>query len=238
MLGLKPIPSDIEILDQCPMVRLADLVLRYAANHGPLRLTKSGAFKRVFVKFAYEALGFYNCDIEEYGRNNVRNEASFGMLEVAHQVLIDIDAGEHLRGCFRITELGKSLQTQPKELYRRFFPQFLFVINHAYYGGLEDNPQRDWDAALNTIDQLPDGSSFIDLCVAIGNPTTQNHNPKNNLLAEVDFGILRPLTWIGMLDQRFTKIEGVGVYTYHRTKLWSGIFELNSDLVDGTASKS
>ena len=236
MLGLKLLPSDIEILDQCPMVRLADLVLRFAANHGPLRLTRSGAFKRVFVKFAYDALGFYNCDIEEYGQHKVLNEASFGLLEVTHQVLIDIEAGEHLRGHFRITELGKSLRTQPEELFRRFFLQFLFRINHAYYGGLEDNPERDWDAALNTIDQLPDGSSFIDLCVAIGEPTMQNHNPKNNLLAEVDFGILRPLTWIGMLDQRFTKMEAVGVYTYHRTKLWSGVFELNSDMSDGIAS--
>lgn len=236
MLGLKPVPSDLEILKQCHMVRLADLVLRNAANLGPLHLTKSGAFKRVFVKFAYEALGFYRRDIEEYGQHKVLNEASFGMLEVTHQVLIDIEAGEHLRGSFRITELGKSLQTQPAELFRRFFPQFLFRINHAYYGGLEDNPQRDWDAALNTIDQLPDGSSFIELCVAIGDPATQNHNPKNNLHAEIDRGILRPLTWIGMLDQQFSKTDSVGVYRYHKTKLWNAVFELNSGMGDGFAS--
>jgi hypothetical protein len=46
MIRLKPLPDDVAVLDQSHVFRGARLILGYVAEHGPIPLTPSKAFKR------------------------------------------------------------------------------------------------------------------------------------------------------------------------------------------------
>ena len=55
MIRLKPLPDEVAILDQSHIFRGARLIVAYVAEHGPIPLTPSKAFKRIFVNWAAEA---------------------------------------------------------------------------------------------------------------------------------------------------------------------------------------
>jgi hypothetical protein len=141
MIQLKPTPDDLGILDQSHIFRGARLILGYVAEHGPIPLTPSKAFKRVFVNWAAEAFSWPHWTVEDlYRVNKVLDERDFGPLEVLHHLLIDLKLGRHYKGTFRITKLGQDLLSRPAMLFETIVPFFLFNVNHAYYSRSEDPP--------------------------------------------------------------------------------------------------
>jgi hypothetical protein len=56
MIRLKPLPDEVAILDQSHIFRGARLIVAYVAEHGPIPLTPSKAFKRIFVNWAQRPL--------------------------------------------------------------------------------------------------------------------------------------------------------------------------------------
>ena len=89
------------------MLRAALLTLQYAQEHGSIGLTKTKAFKRVFVHWAVEHFGWPGKSAEEMFRyNKVINEYEFPPLEVLHYLLISLRLGRHFKGEFRLTKRG------------------------------------------------------------------------------------------------------------------------------------
>lgn len=78
MIRLKPIPTDLTVLDQSHLFRGARLILGYIVEHGPIPLTPSKAFKRVFVNWAAEAFVWPHWTVDDlYRVNKVLNEYDF-----------------------------------------------------------------------------------------------------------------------------------------------------------------
>ncbi|MET4130003.1 hypothetical protein [Roseovarius sp. MBR-6] len=57
MIEFRTLPDDHPDLAHSPLLRAALLTLRYAQEHGAIGLTKTKAFKRVFVHWAVENRG-------------------------------------------------------------------------------------------------------------------------------------------------------------------------------------
>ena len=110
MIEFRTLPNDHPDLARSPLLRAALLTLRYAQEHGAIGLTKTLAFKRVFVHWAVEHFEWPGKSAEEMFRfSKVINEYEFPPLEVLHQILISLRLGCHFKGEFRLTKRGAEL---------------------------------------------------------------------------------------------------------------------------------
>ncbi len=104
MIEFRELPDDHADLEHPPLLRSALLTLKYVKNNGPIGLTQTKAFKRVFVHWAVENFEWPGVNAEELFRyNKVLNEYEFPSLEVLHFLLTELRLGRHYKGEFRIT---------------------------------------------------------------------------------------------------------------------------------------
>lgn len=232
MIRLKPIPTELRVLDQSHLFRGARLILGYVVEHGPIPLTPSKAFKRVFVNWAAEAFAWpYWTVADLYRVNKVLNEYDFGPLEVLHNLLIDLKLGRHFKGTFRITKLGQDLLNRPADLFELIVPFYLFNVNHAYYSRSAHETFRDWETALNILNvEAENGLSLGEFCTSIFGGGPRNREQQWEAEGEIYIGVLRPLCWAGLLVDHRSKGGGQAAHTYQKTALWSDIFALTTDL--------
>jgi hypothetical protein len=231
MIHLKPLPDDVTILDQSHVFRGARLILGYVAEHGPIPLTPSKAFKRIFVNWAAEAFVWPHWTVADlYRVNKVLNEYDFGPLEVLHHLLIDLKLGRHYKGTFRLTKVGQGLVDRPKDLFEILMPFFLFNVNHGYYTRFGHEPFRDWDAGLNVLNiEAENGVSLGEFCAALYGPVTRDWKQQLDAESEIYTGILRPLCWAGLLEEHRSRGSGLAAHTYQKTALWPLLFALQTD---------
>lgn len=105
------------------MLRAALLTLQYTQDHGAIGLTKTKAFKRIFVHWAVEHFEWPGKSSEEMFRyNKVINEYEFPPLEVLHYLLITLRLGRHFKGEFRLTKRGAALAQAPGKLFSELDP--------------------------------------------------------------------------------------------------------------------
>jgi len=231
MIRLKPLPDDVTILDQSHIFRGARLILAYVAEHGPIPLTPSKAFKRVFVNWAAEAFVWPHWTVADlYRVNKVLDEYDFGPLELLHNLLIDLKLGRHYKGTFRLTKVGQGLVEKPKDLFELIVPFFLFNVNHAYYSRSAHDTFRDWETAMNILNvEAENGLSLGEFCSAIFGHGQRNREQQWEAEGELYIGVLRPLCWAGLLDEHRNRVGGLGDHTYQKTALWSVLFALQTD---------
>jgi hypothetical protein len=232
MIHLKPIPADLSVLDQSHVFRGARLILGYVVENGPIPLTPSKAFKRVFVNWAAEAFVWPHWTVAElYRVNKVLNEYDFGPLEVLHNLLIDLKLGRHYKGAFRITKLGQELLNSPADLFKLLVPFYLFNVNHAYYSRSAHETFRDWETALNILNvEAENGLSLGEFCAVFFGAGPRNREQQWDAEGELYIGVLRPLCWAGFLDENRGNGGGLAAHTYQKTRLWREIFALKNDL--------
>lgn len=70
MIAFRTLSNDDPDLGHSPMLRAALLTLGYALEHGSIGLTKTTAFKRVFVHWAVEHFEWPGSSAEEMFRYN------------------------------------------------------------------------------------------------------------------------------------------------------------------------
>ena len=74
-----------------PLLRAAKLTLDYVLAYGPIPLTPTMAFKRVFVNWAAEQFHWPGMTAADLSRvNKVLNEQDFPPLEMLHHLLLDL----------------------------------------------------------------------------------------------------------------------------------------------------
>jgi len=152
MHDFRPLSDDHPDLAHSPLLRVALLTLQYAQDHGAIGLTKTKAFKRVFVHWAVEQFDWPGFGAEEMFRyNKVINEYEFPPLEVLHYLLITLRLGRHFKGEFKLTKRGAELAQSPGKLFAELIPFFVFKIDHASYARFEGRPFGKWDVWMNVI---------------------------------------------------------------------------------------
>ena len=119
MIDVRPLSDDHPDLAHSPLLCAALLTLQYAQDHGAIGLTKTKAFKRVFVHWAVEQFDWPGFGAEEMFRyNKVINEYEFPPLEVLHYLLITLRLGRHFKGEFKLTKRGAELAQSPGKAVR------------------------------------------------------------------------------------------------------------------------
>jgi hypothetical protein len=231
MIKLKPASSNVDLLDQSHIFRGARLILAYADEQGPIPLTPSKAFKRVFVNWAAVAFVWPHWTVEDlYRVNKVLNEDDFGPLQLLHQLLIDLKLGRHYKGTFRITNLGREMIARPSELFEVIVPFFLFSVNHSYYSRSAHEAFRDWEMPLNILNlEAENGISLGEFCSAVFGAGPRDREQQWEAEGELYISVLRPLCWAGLLDEQHSRGGGLATHTYQKTPLWSEVFALKTD---------
>lgn len=230
MIEFQKLPDDDPNLDHSPLLRAARLTLRYAQDHGSIGLTKTGAFKRVFVHWASEHFDLPGLSKDElFKLNKVLNEYDFLPLELLHFVLVQMKLGRHYKGKFRITMRGAELLKSPAALFAELIPFFLFELDHASYSRLQERPVGNWDVWLNVLNVEADqGGSANQLYELLYGPVSEQGTGWR------EFGAFRscvlvPLCWAGLLAEVAEPGQRLVDRQYFKTPLWRSALQLDTD---------
>ena len=103
-------------------------------------------------------------------------------------------------------------------------------MNHAYYSRSEDQTFNDWETALNILNvEAENGISLGEFCNAVFGAAPRSREQQWHAESELYTGILRPLCWAGLLDERRSRGGGLTAHAYQKTRLWGELFALKSD---------
>jgi hypothetical protein len=152
MIEFRTLSDEHPDLAHSPLLRAALLTLQYAQEHGAIGLTKTKAFKRVFVHWAVEHFDWPGNSAEDMFRyNKAINEYEFPPIDVLHYLLITLRLGRHYKGEFLLTKRGADLARAPGKLFAEFIPFFVLNLDHAAYARFEGRPFGKWDVWMNVI---------------------------------------------------------------------------------------
>ena len=231
MIDVRPLSDDHPDLAHSPLLCAALLTLQYAQDHGAIGLTKTKAFKRVFVHWAVEKFDWPGFGAEEMFRyNKVINEYEFPPLELLHYLLITLRLGRHFKDEFRLTKSGAELAQSPGKLFAELIPFFVFNIHHASYARFEGRPFGKWDIWMNVINVEADhGTTERALFAAFYGEEHDWDNDGWREMAAFSSCVLRPLEWAGLLMQTYEERGAKHVHHVFKTQLWRSTLMLNTD---------
>jgi hypothetical protein len=231
MIEFRTLPDNHPDLAHSPLLRGALLTLQYAQEQGAIGLTKTLAFKRVFVHWAVENFDWPGKSAEETFRyNKVVNEFEFPPLEVLHYLLIKLRLGRHVKGEFKLTKHGAELARAPGRLLSELIPFFVLEIDHASYARFDEKPIGTWDVWLNVINVEADqGTTERALCTAFYGEGHDWDNAGWRAMAAFSSCVLRPLEWAGLLATIAEGREGKPLHHVFKTPLWRSLMKLDSD---------
>lgn len=231
MIEFRTLPNDHPDLAHSSLLRAALLTLRYAQDHGAIGLTKTKAFKRVFVHWAIENFGWPEESAEEMFRySQVINEYEFPPLEILHYLLITLRLGRHFKGEFRLTKRGAELAQAPARLFAELIPFFVLKIDHASYARFEDQPFGKWDVWINVINVEADhGTTERTFFTAFYGEDHDWGNAGWREMAAFSSCVLRPLEWAGLLDETREVRDGKHLHHVFKTPLWRSALKLDTD---------
>ena len=231
MIEFRLLPDDHRDLAHSPLLRGALLTLQYAQDHGSIGLTKTKAFKRVFVHWAVEHFSWPGKSAEEMFRfSKVINEYEFPPLEVLHQLLIYLRLGRHYKGEFRLTKRGAELAHSPCRLFAELIPYFVLRVDHASYARFDERPFGKWDVWMNVINVEADhGTTEAALFEAFYGELKDWHTAGWREMAAFSSCVLQPLEWAGLLME--TREDAAGKHVCHvfKAPLWRSALKLDTD---------
>ncbi len=230
MIGFHQLSDDDPALTHSPLLQAALLTLQYVHDYGPIGLTKTGAFKRIFIHWAAEHFdwtGFSRNELSEV--NTVFNEHNFPLLELLHFTLLQMKLARHYKGEFRITKRGAALLKSPAALFTAVIPFFLFEIDHAAYSRFKDGPFGNWDVWLNVLNiEVEDGASIKQLYEVLYGMAPDDLSGWQEINA-FSHCVLEPLCWAGLLVEVEAEHQRIGESQYFKTPLWSSALKLETN---------
>ena len=232
MIEFRLLPDDHPDLQHSPLLRAALLTLNYAREHGPIPITKTKAFKRVFVHWAAEHFAWPDHRIEELLRyQKVLNEQDFLPLELLHYLLVQLKMGRHYKDQFRITKRGLDLAQSPGRLFAELIPFYVLRVDHSGYSRISEPPFGKWDVWLNVINMEADhGSTERQLYSVFYGEEANWDNAGWREMAAFSSCVLKPLEWSGLLlQQREETADRRHTYHVFKTPLWRSVLKLDLD---------
>ncbi|MGO4917759.1 hypothetical protein [Pseudogemmobacter sp. W21_MBD1_M6] len=231
MIEFRQLPDDHPDLVYSPLLRAARLTLSYVAEEGPIKLTKTKAFKRTFVHWAAEHFDWPGRSYEDLFRyHKVLNEYDFQPLELLHFLLISLKLGRHYKGEFRLTNKGRELSQSAGALYRELISFYVLDVDHASYGRFDARPFGAWDTWLNVINiEAENGASERALYGVFYGEGPDWDNGGWREMAAFSHYVLMPLEWSGLISVHDTKDAGRTVRMCFKTPLWRSALKLDTD---------
>jgi len=226
-------PTDPSALKRMsPMLRAVGLTLDHIDANGPIALTPSLALKRYFVEWAAEAFAWPLYTAEDlYAVNKVLNEVDFPPLAIMHDLLLSTRLARHRQGALHMTRLAQQLRSDPAALWTLLARQFLFATDHTGYTRFGDWPFGNWDIFLNVINVEAQGGLSKDrLCeVLYGPEKSDGLHDAIRTRAALHIHVLRPLCWMGLLEEVRIGEGFAREEQYFKTAIWHKALKLETD---------
>lgn len=149
---------------------------------------------------------------------------------VLHDVLLSAKLVRHAKGAMHCTKLGKQLKTKPGELWA-VLADPLLALDHAQYTRHGDGLLGNWDIFLNIINiEAQKGVSKDRLCsVLFGGSQDESGRHDHPLMAAFYIHVLRPLTWLGLIQEHRVGRGLERQETFTKTRLWAAAVALETD---------
>lgn len=220
MIPFEPISDDEPALVHSPMLKAALLTLDYIESNGPIGLTPLKALKRYFVAWAAEAFAWpYYTAAELYDMNMVLNEPDFPPLMILHDVLLSAKLVRHYKGAMQLTKKGRQLKSHPAVLWIVLAHHMLHVLDHSEYTRHGDHLAADWNILLGVIDrEAASGVTQDQLCSVLFGA---NDNSDVHLTSIIYIHVLRPLCWLGLLEEQRNGRGLERTRRFVKTLLWA-----------------
>ena len=198
---------DKEALAGSRLCGAAMAVLRCATDPGGIGLTKSGAFNRRFVTWAVDEFRWPHYTASDLAVvNRVLNEEDVPPLSYLHELLSAAKLVRHAKNHVLLTKTGREHLGQPGRLqvvlFETFFTRFDFAARERWPIEMPDADTFHFLAVIHT--QLADWvvyPEFAASCLPIFALPAQRGTPEEDAMFYLAIRLVRPLTWLGLLEQ-------------------------------------
>ncbi len=212
--------------------------LQHLADNGGIGLTKSGAFNRKFAVWAVDQFEWPGYTAKELAvANKVLNEDDVLPLSCLHELLRIAKLIRHANGRALLTRvstthLGDHGRVQAT-LFETFFMKFDFTAHERWP---IEMPNVDTFHFLGVIrNRLADWvpyPEFAGWCLPISALPAQRGSPEEDAMFYLAARLVRPLTWLGLLEQNeMPRMAPLRTHQLRKTPLFDRFlrFEIRRD---------
>jgi len=231
--SFRQLSADHPALDHSKMLNAFCKTIDHAAEHGGIGLTKSNAFNRKFCHWAATNFDWPEYSAYElYRLNKVLNEEDVQPVEAIHEAAIFMKLGRYTKGTWRFNKAAAELRDDGGKFLRELFRIWVLQFPHYMMTRMAQPCPANWGVFINVIDIETDKGLIDKHLLKIlygyelkgaGSLEYWQHS------SSVTNCILKPLTWLGLLD----KSDGPERFqhTYHKTDLWRAALMTDRDLM-------
>ena len=232
MIGILSPEAENLAVEFSPLLSAALLTLEYMEVNGPIGLTPSKALKRYFVEWAAEAFAWpKHTAADLYSMNKVLNEVDFPPLVVLHDLLVGLKLARHHKGAMQISKWGTKVRHRPGVVLAILVERLMHGYDHSQHSRFDDNIFGNWDIFINVINvEAHGGCSDDHLCqVLYGTSRDRDGIAHSRTISAFYIHVLRPLVWLGLLQEHILvdRLERERIYT--KTPLWAVALKLETD---------
>ncbi len=229
--------SDDPALDGSKLLDALYKAMAYAQENDGIGLTPSKAFNRKFCHWAAENFNWPEYSADYLLRiQKVLNEHDVASVMVLHDLLCVMKAGRHIKEKFQFSKKFLSLAEDRGAMFSKLAQAYLFEYDHARMRRhTEIAPSGSWDVFLNVVNvETHTGATEGDLLNLLFGLGLEDVHGREfwDYVSFLCWEVLKPLYWIGFLDESKTGSEGLlerEIYT--KTPLWQKCLKLDSDKI-------
>ncbi len=234
MIELNYVAHDDPLLKQSKLFHALEQTIAYAEDHQGIGLTQTKSFNRKFALWAAENFNWPDYSAEKLLMvQKVLNEEDVPPVMVIHDVLSIAKWGRHTKGKFQLSKSLRSLSEHRGKLFVKFSEQYLFRYNHGRLSRIDFTAPGNWDIFLNIINvEAEQGLTEAHLTKTLYGlepPSDTFDRVYRNHQWFLVSNVLRPLTWIGFLEETRASDDRLADRIYRKTPLWSKCLTLDTD---------
>jgi len=230
---------DKEALAGSRLCGAAMTVLQCATDPDGIGLTRSGAFNRRFVTWAVDEFRWPHYTGADLALvNRVLNEDDVSPLSYLHELLLAAKLIRHAKNRVLLTKTGREHLFQPGRLqavlFETFFTRFDFAARERWPIEMPDADTFHFLAVIHT--QIADWVAYPEFaasCLPMFALPAQRGPPEEDAMFYLANRLVRPLTWLGLLEQDEARgYQPIHTIRLRKTALFDRFFRFEPVLND------
>lgn len=228
MFHFKPLDDHDPLLNTSPLMRALDfLKAEFDENPKGIKLTKSLFLNLKLVERAIVAIDWPDWDVEKiyyrFHKIKVAHEDHFEPLMILHDTLLQLKLVRRYKGHLVLTPLGRT--TFQKRFHLFDLIAQTLILQSGFFWHSRSELMGNWNIWLNVIDfEAKHGISGVDLRTVLYGAPELGYDREQSRLYD---GVLRPLMWVGLLDEHFDNGRKLTDRIYTHTQLWQKYLQLD-----------
>lgn len=233
-IKLNSLSDDDPLLDHSKLLCALERTIQYANANNGIGLTKSKAFNKKFAHWAAENFGWpeYSAD-ELLSIQKVLNEEDVPPVMVVHDLMQIMKFGRHVKGNYQLSKKANLLAAHRGKLFALLADTYLFQYNHMRMSRFDFVAMGNWDIFLNIINvEAEQGLTEAHLVKTLYGLEQRPNHFDRECHAHASFlysHVLRPLCWMGFLDETRESNDFLAKRIYWKTPFWQKCLKLSTD---------